>query len=416
MKLKLTGFLLLSVVFTISGNSYYPGTVYLFNGLSETGYVQTIHYNSKNVKIYNENEGKDLRKTIPADSIKSVEIYNEKSPEKIHRFEYLKIKKNKRNWLGEIAKGTNVRTFIMAQGYEISTYGYLVITGTSTTYYTNNIQTMKIQPSYPVYMIKNGEEVATIISLHGGIKFEDSAFRGGVSKYLSDDSEICKLIRNNKLGFDDLDMINKLYNPNRANMPLIYKNEVIRIKPDQFFTEYFNKELRWKFEFDIPLDNQHGVQARFGLQSSFMKFFTYGFDVGYGSATFVEEGLLPPYFNNKPITEEYLVNASGIAFNGSLGTHLPMDLKSCYLVPGVSVALGALICENNESAFNLYYAPTFTLDVGLKLKYGNVVFIGAGLRNHVPIVSQEARDNQTYNGFAYYTNYNSLFLRIGYQF
>lgn len=418
MKFKLFSFLFLLMVSNVKGNDNHPGKVHLYNGLSKTGYVQTINYNSKIINIYSEKSGKNLISAIPSDSIQRIEIYNEKSPEKTHRFEYLKIKKDKKNWLAEIAEGPNVRTFIMAQGYEIDTDGSLIVLGTSTTYYSNNMPTMNIQPSYPVYMIKKGEEVATIISLHGGIKFENSAFRGGFSRYLSDDKTICDLIRKNKLGFNDIDMINKLYDPNRGNAALIYNNKEITIEPDHFFTNYFNKELEWKFEFDKPLDNQHGVQARIGLQSSFMKFLTYGFEFGYGSAIFADEALLPPYYkmNNTKITEKYLVKSHGMLINTFLGTHLPMDLKSFYLIPGFSVALGALICENNESAFNLHYAPTFTLDVGLKLKYGSVVFIGAGLRNYVPIVSQEARDNQTYNGFSYYNNYNSLFFRIGYQF
>lgn len=419
MKYKLISLLFLTMVLNVNARENYPGKVHLYNGLSKTGYVQAINFNSKIINIYSEKSGKDLISTISSDSIQRIEIFNERSPEKIHKFEYLKIKKNKKNWLGEIAKGPNVRTFIMAQeGYEIDTDGSLIVLGTSTTFYTNNMATITIQPSYPVFMIKNGEDVATFISLHKGIKFEDSAFRGAFSKYLSDDKTICDLIRKNKLGFNDIDMINKLYDPNRGNAPLIYNNKEITIEPDHFFTNYFNRELEWKFELDKPFDNQHGIQARIGLQSSFMKFLTYGFEFGYGSAIFADETLLPLYYqmNNTKITKEYLVRSHGMLINTFLGTHLPMDLKSYYLIPGFSVALGGLICENNSTAITFHYAPTITLDFGLKSKHGNVIFIGTGFRHNVPIVSQEKRDGQTYNGFSYYNNYNSLFFRIGCQY
>jgi hypothetical protein len=418
MKFKLISLLFLTTVLNVWAGNNHPGKVQLYNGLSKTGYIQTINYDSKIINIYSEKSGKDLISSIPSDSIQRIEIYNEKSPEKTHKFEYLKIKKDKEYWLAEISQGPYVRTFIMAQGYEIDTDGSLIVLGSSTTYYSNNVPTMNIQPSYPVYMIKNGEEIATNISLHGGVKFEDSSFRGGFSRYLSDDKTICDLIRKNKLGFNDIDMINKLYDPNRGNAPLIYNNQEITIEPDHFFTNYFNRELEWKFEFDKPFDSQHGVQARIGLQSSFLKFFTYGFEVGYGSAIFADETLLPPYYemNNTIITNEYLVKSHGMLINTFLGTHLPMDLKSFYLIPGFSVALGGLICENNSTAITFHYAPTVTLDFGFKSKYGNVIFIGTGFRHNVPIVSQEKREDQTYNGFSYYNNYNSLFFRIGYQF
>lgn len=422
--------LLLAAIFVSTGikaaddeRQFCPAKIYLKTGECQSGYVEQFETDAKKIDLFSGKNGDGSKLSYASDQLLRIELYNANKPSDIHILEYLKLKK-KMYWFAKMAEGPHLKTYILALKFNVNIYGKLLLIGEKLVIRTwgntpGSFSPMTIPQSFPIYMKRENDSILTAVGLHNGIKFEDSALRGGITRYLSDDRALCNLIRSNKLRFDDISLINKLYIPSRKDEPLTCEGAEMRIKEEEFFTNYFDRELVWKLEMDKPTDgNFHGTQIRLGLQSSFYKYITYGGELGYGSAVFVDYLNLPPNFNkaNDHLVDGYFKRSHGMLLNVFMGVQLPMKCNHFYLIPGVNVGLGALIAEANQDIATPHYAPTVTIDFGLKTSGGSVLFLGAGYRHIVPLVSQEAKERETYSGFSYYHHYSSLFLRVGFMF
>ena len=92
---------------------------------------------------------------------------------------------------------------------------------------------------------------------------------------------------------------------------------------------------------------------------------------------------------------------------------MPFGLKKVYLVPAAHIAFGGMLGNNYST---LYYGPMATLDVGFKLKRGDILLIGGGYRRNIPLKGDEGKAEASAPGFDAYEPYNNIIVRLSYKF
>lgn len=397
----------------------YTGTIFLKNGEQKTGRVGMPTPDSKSILFIA--GGSVADEQVATEKIDRIEFLLNNSSNKIYTVRYMPVKgmfnKISHKWLMNIAEGPNASAYIGAASYKINLDGSIGLGGTRQ-FVNHGNSSMVVNPSFPIYMKKKGDEVLQQVALTKGISFEDSAFRTGISRFLSDDPKLTEHVRNEKWGFDELNIIVQNYIPNRGDAELIIDGVVIEPKERSLFTADLNKELVFAAEVALPSEDIYSVQFGIGIRSTLAKFFTYGADIGYASAKYVDymKRLENHGINNidkVPVEDRDFSKQGLFRFNLSAGGQLPFDLNKIYLIPGAHVAFGGML-GSEFSTF--YYGPMATFDVGIKLGHGNILLLGAGYRQNIPLKSDEAKEEDSAPGFEAYKSYGNLLFRLGYKF
>lgn len=397
----------------------YQGTIFLKDGGQKKGRVGMPTPDSKSILFMA--GGSVADEQVATEKIDRIEFLLNSASDKVYTVRYLPVKgmfnKISHKWLMNIAEGPNASAYIGAASYKINADGSIGLGGTRQVVYHGN-STMISNPSFPVYMKKKGDEALQQVALTKGISFEDSAFRTGISRFFSDDPKLTEHVRNEKWGFDELNIIVQNYIPNRGDAELIIDGVVIVPKKRSLFTADLNKELVFAVEGAFPSEDIYSMQFGVGIRSTLAKFFTYGVDLGYASAKYVDytKRLENHGINNidtAPIEDRDLSKQGLFRFNISAGGQLPFDLNKVYLIPGAHVAFGGMLGSEYST---LYYGPMATFDIGIKLGRGDILLIGAGYRKNIPLKGDEAKAEDSAPGFEAYKSYGNLLFRLGYKF
>ena len=322
------------------------------------------------------------------------------------------------------SEGNYVKAFIGAEEYKIDTNGEVVLIGTvQRISHGPGRMSTDIQPSFPIYLQKRDEPNLQLAGFKGGISFEGSTLRKGLTSVLSDDAALCDYIMDKKLEFKDLENIVSLYNPKRGDAPLSIDGFEVK-KEKKFITSYLDKEMIFNLEIGKPLGDRYGLGLGLGLRSSFYRFISYGGELGVTKQKNIDdEKLMDNHpmnevnqyggWNKVPITQDDLSNDLMFRFNTFLGLQLPMDMGRFYLVPAAHISLGGVI-GLKYAAIN--YGPMINMDLGFPLKNRSIFFIGGGYRYSTPLVSDEDKELGTYANFSSYEPFTTVFVRVGYKF
>lgn len=396
----------------------YPGTIYLSNGESKTGQVGMPSSNSKTVLLKAKGKADE---SIEAEKVDRIEFTANLTTDKVHIVRYLPVKgmfnKKSNRWVVCFSEGPYTSAYVGAANYKINADGTMSFVGTRQVVNHGN-GTMIVNPSYPVYMMKKGDDALTQVALTKGISFEDSAFRSGVSNFLHDDPQLTEYIQDEKWGFDNMNSIVQNYNPNRGNSALVIDGVTIAPRKRSLLTNDFNKEMIWYVESALPSDDKYSAQFGIGIRSTIHKFFTYGVDIGYASAKYIDqtkrlENHSINDIDKVPVEARDLSKQGLFRVNASLGGQLPFRFNKIYLIPGAHLGLGAML-GSEYSTF--YYGPMATLDLGFKLKRGNIFLIGGGYRHNIPLKGDEAKAEASGPGFEAYEPYGNILIRAAYKF
>ncbi len=400
--------------------STYEGTVHLKNGVQRTGIVTVPFYSDKKVVISDENGKKE---TFNSEKIDKIVLHN--SDSSIFRYKPIKKQLSKRTfnaWVFSLGEGANVSAYIGAEVYDVHSDGEVYLVGRSQLLNTGTVGAIgtnyaRVNPSYPIYMIKKGGNALIYVAVREGVNFEASSFRSGVSRFLSDDAALVQHIRKEKWDFNNIGTIVEVYNPNRGNQPLVIDGVTIQPKEKRLITTDLDRELILSFETAFPTDKNYGTQFGIGIRSSFKRFFAYGGDLGYASAKFVDD--IERVFNHPadeletaPVIDEDFSKNGQFRFNFYGGLQLPLNLNRFYLIPSAHYSFGAAL---GTEYGGLHHGPMAMLDFGIALRKGSILLIGGGYRHNFPIVSAEEKESMSYPGFEAYKPYGSLLLRIGYK-
>lgn len=401
-------------------NNNYPGTVFLKNGEKRAGQVGMPLPNSKTVLFIEQREGTDIKTFISSVEIERIEFNFGYSSDNVHIVRYMPVRgmfnSISDKWVMQIAKGQYASAYIGAEGYSINHDGSISLSGTRQVL-NHGTGTAIINPSFPVYMIKDGDKVLTNVALKEGVSFEGSAFRSGVSRYLSDDSQLCEYMRQEKWDFENLEAIIRNYNPDRGGEKLIIDGIAIEPKKKGLFTDNLDREMLFYVESAIPSDDIYGTQFAIGIRTSAYKFLSYGADLGYASAKYIDQVKRienhPGNWVDTPISDDDFSKQSLFRFNTFLGGQLPFDLRKFYLIPAAHITFGGML-GNGYSTLN--YGPMVTLDFGFKMKRGDILLIGAGYRHNIPLKGDEGKAEASAPGFEAYEPYDNLLIRLSYKF
>lgn len=304
-------------------------------------------------------------------------------------------------WLVQVAEGPYVSAYIGAEGYRLNADGTVELVGTRQVIGTGH-GTAIINPSFPVYMLKGGNKASVNVGLKEGVSFEGSAFRSGVSRYLSDDPTLCEYMRQEKWDFDNIATIMMNYNLHRGNSELVIDGKVIIPKKRSILTNDLDGEMIFALEAALPADNLYGPQFGLGIRSSKYKFFSYGGDLGFASVKYIDD---VKWIENHPMitgqpetpaTDADFSKSTLFRFNAFAGGQLPLRFGNVYLVPAAHFVFGGTL-GTEYSTF--YYGPMGTLDLGFRLKHGDIFFVGAGYRQNIPLKGEEAKAEASVPGF-----------------
>jgi hypothetical protein len=397
----------------IHKKSTHQGTIYLKNDEQQTGIVTVPNYKDKKVSIE-----KGETKSINSADIDRIVLDN---PNKSF-FRYMPTRKifggARYGWVLGIIEDTNASAYFGSEHYEVTSAGSVQLVGKTTQIIQGNMHTGTIQPSFPVFMMKPEHKFLTQVALKGGVSNESSAFRAGVSRFLADDPTLMEYMRQEKWGIYDIPTLIQNYNPNRGNNPLTINGVIVQPKKKPLITKDLNDEVTFYFETALPLDENYGTQfGFFGVRNTKWRFFTFGGDIGYASARYVDRmkridnhGVRG--MDTAWVIKEDFATAKHFRFNFFAGLQLPFDLNKFYLVPGAAYTFGGTFGTEYVSAF---YGQMATLDFGFKLKHGSILFVGTGYRLNTPIKKAETREEESYPGFEAYKPYGNLLFRIGYK-
>lgn len=398
----------------------YSGTVILSNGDKKVGRIGMPTHDSKTVLFSSRNDG-SLDESINAEDIERIEFSPNRQSNQIYIVRYMPVKgtfnKKSNKWVVCISEGPHVSAYVGAASYRINADGSVSFGGVRQVINHGN-GTAIVNPSFPVYMMKKGDDALTNVALTKGISFEDSAFRSGLSNFLHDDPKLSQHMRDEKWNFEDMNTIVQNYNPHRGDADLVVNGETVTPKKRSIITNDLNKEMLWYVEAALPSDKHYGPQFGIGIRSTIAKFFTYGVDLGYASAEYLDEvkrieNHPGGNWTDAPVIDEDFSKQGLFRLNGSVGAQLPLDLKKVYLIPGAHLSLGGMFGTDYST---LYYGPMGTLDIGFKLGRGNILFIGAGYRHLTPLKSDEAKEEHSAPGFKAYEPYGNVVIRAAYKF
>lgn len=400
----------------------YSGTVYLKNGEGKTGRVQMPSPTSKFINIIETLNGAATQSNIPREEIDRVELFNSAAPDKIHVASYMTLNptlgRKADRWVVLLAEGTYASAYVAADGYDIESDGSLKLIGNlQVTTGSSGQMIVVARESFPIYMMKKGEKKLKYVTLTKGMQFAGSSFRSAVSRFLSDDPELCEYIRDKKLEINNIGDIINSYNPNRVNGDLVINGSPYTPSKKGLFTNDLDNELCFYLESAIPSNKNYSAQFGLGVRSSAFKFFAYGADLGFGSVTYVDyqkrlDNHLINNMDNAPVIDADLSKQTMFRVNMFIGGQLPFDLKKVYLIPGANIALGGFVSSEVSS---LYYGPMATLDLGFKLKYGSIFMIGLGYRRNITLKYDEG-DVVSMPGFEPFKPYENLLIRLSYKF
>ena len=400
-----------------AANGTYPGTVYLSNGEKKNGYITMPGSSSKVVQFQEQNNGVNF--SIDASDIEKLEFGSGFNTQTMR---YLPVKgmfgKIKKYWLLQIGEGEYLSVYIGAENYNIGVDGNVSLIGTRQVI-NNGSGTAIINPSFPIYMQRNGDKAFINVGVKGGVSFEGSTLRSGISRYLYDDPTLCEYMRQEKWSFDNIPTLAINYDPYRGNKELVIDGKVIEPKKKSVLTNDLDGEMIFYIEAALPSDDLYGTQFALGLRSSKYKFFSYGGDLGFASAKYVDDVKWienHPIITGKPatpVTNADFSKSTLFRFDAFVGGQLPFRLGNVYLVPAAHIVLGGTLGSGYDA---FYYGPMGTLDLGFKLKHGDIFFIGAGYRRNILLKGQGAKDEASFDGFKAYEPYGNLLLRVGYKF
>lgn len=396
----------------------YPGTVTLTNGNKMVGMASIPNVNSKAISFTDTQNNNQV--TLQSADIERIEVSYDgvSSPPVIFRYMPTKgmFGRISNYWVACLAEGTHLSTYVGAENYRINADGSISLGGTRQVVNHGN-STMIVNPSFPVYMIKEGETALTQVAVTKGVSFEGSAFRSGISRFLLDDPKLGEHIRHQKWTIDNIQAITRNYNPNRGHNALVIDGETIPPHKRSLITEVFDNEMIFYGEVAIPSEKYYGTQFGIGIRTSKYKFLTYGGDIGYASAKYIDEVKRienhPGNWVDAPVEDRDFSKTSLFRFNASVGAQLPLDLQKVCLIPAAHFSFGATLGNNYST---LYYGPMATLDVGFKLRRGDIFLIGAGYRHNISLKSNDDKEEASAPGFKAYEPYNNLVLRIAYKF
>ncbi|MDR0538524.1 MAG: hypothetical protein LBH04_10880 [Tannerellaceae bacterium] len=394
----------------------YNGTVFLKNGKKGKGRIGFPNAESSTVLF----QAARSRRQIKTEDIRRLELYHPSAPDKVRTVQYMPIKyfwsKNKKLWVVREATGKYVSAYIGASGYKINSKGTLLLGSPSQQMINANGIVTTIPPSFPVYMIKKGEEKLSQVGLvEGKIINESGNFRGVVSRYLKDDPQLTEYIRKARWGYEHVEDIVKAYVPNRSPRQKLNLPPIPPLS-NKLMTDDFTKDLILYLE--SAISPGHSSTIAIGIRYSCYRNILLGGSVGYASVKYGFEDM-SGYFNGEyqitPDTKYPLMfkRESSATFNFYGGLQLPMDLHSFYLIPSASFNLGAY-GGSKYSAF--YLGPLIMSDIGFKLAYGSSLLVGLGFGYMSPLVGNATRLEGTFPGYNQYAPFNAMFLRIGYKY
>lgn len=424
--------LLLSTLLTVSCGSSkmavkqqvnnYSGVIYLKDGSKKVGMVGIPSANSKDIYIEEADVANATPIYVEGDKIDRIEYTFGTDAQKVYTMRQLPYKDlfsgNALYWVLCISEGPNVSAYIGAANYYIRADGTIALGGTKQVIQHSTGGSAVIQPSFPVYMIKKGEKALSLVTLKDGIGFEASSFRTGVSRFLADDAKLCEYVRQQKWGFDNIATIVQNYIPNRGQAELTVDGKIVSLQERSLFTEALDEEIIWTVETAFPSNSAYSMQFGIGIRSTLAKFFTYGFDVGYAKAKYIDSNKrignhAPDTWDTAPAIDADFSEQGLFRANGSVGGQLPFDFGKIYLIPGAHLGFGATLATEYNT---FYYGPMATLDVAIKLQKGGLLVIGGGYRRNICGKSSEGKEEASVPGFKAYEPYNNLLVRVGYKF
>ncbi len=396
----------------------YPGKVFLTNGEVCQGIVTIPWYEAELVKIAGDD---GMEKEVISKYVDQIEFFPREQPERKYVVRYLPVKKNKkkRYWLMRIAEGPYVTAYIAGLTYSIKPDGNIELSGIRQRIdHGPSRGSTVINPSFPIYFDKKGEDKLVYVGVQGGVNFEAASFRAGVSHSLADDPKLCEYIRREKLGVDDLPFMVENYMPDRGDESLVADGKEVEARKRKTITNDLDRELFWYSELAIPSNDHYGTQWGVGIRSSFYRFFTYGFDLGAGSADYItQEKRLENHGGNGFMTATVIDDdfSRGGLFraNAYVGPQLPLNFGRVYLVPAAHFSLGALLNEEYPAAS---YGPMTTLDFGIKRRRGGIVMLCTGYRYNTSLVSEDTKEELSYPGFEAHQSYGAFLIRLSYKF
>lgn len=408
----------------------YPGTVTLNDGQQKTGFFRMPFASDEKLYMYSQINREGAYESIPAEDVAILSLHNASSPGLSSTFKYLMVREKKGNslkrWVLLLSESDFLTAYVGAPMYQIADNGEVFLVGSKQVINQGPSRgSITINPSFNVYMMKKDDRVPTCVGFRGGISFEASALRVGITRFLEDDPMLCSYIRDQKLGYEQIDQIVELYNPLRGSSPLVVDG-VEFSKDNRFLTNRFNKELMYTLEGGKsvsnqaePIGNQFGPEFGLGIRSSVFKFISYGTDIGVATMKTVDDikrienhpmNTIEGGWEDVPVIPEDLVNGAYFRFNTYIGGQLPMDFGKIYVIPAAHITFGGL-AGSNYGACN--YGPMFNLDFGFTMKNDLIFLIGVGYRHSIPIVKEDTRLPASYPGFNTYGPFNTAFVRIG---
>lgn len=403
---------------------FYPGILVKKDGSAQKAFILMPQAEDQTISISSQASGANATK-ISAEDIVYFQLHNAQAPQNEHRFYYLPRRGGNMVWMAFLDRGEHVSAYIMALTYKIEKDGSLGLIGYQQKTQHSNGTMMVEKPSYSLFFQKNGESTK-FISLIGGVSFEGSSFRAGVVRYLSDDDELCRYVRELKWTFDDLDKIVRYYNPKRSGSLAVKDDNgnTLALPPRKLTTSILDKELVYTLSGSKAMAPNHGMGAKVGFRSSLGTYFVYGSEVGISTPAYTDENeiLLNDRINwfrtggdrtKYEVQKELIKQDKVFNFDVFAGLQLPLDFKKVYLIPSLSfTASGDLGMEFR----GLSVGPLARLDLGIPVKYSDVFFIGVGYKHSYFLKSEEDRIKTTYKNLNTYAPLGTAYITIGYTF
>lgn len=400
--------------------SFYEGVIVKKDGTTQKAYVLMPQAEDKQISVSHVSSGADAVR-MASEEVAYIQLHNSQSPQREQRFYYLPKQRGGKAWMAYLNRGDALTAYILAVTYVIEKDGSLSLVGIQQRTTHGNGTSMVVNPSYHLYLQKNGLP-PKFVSLIGGINFEASSFRHGVVRYLSDDDELCQYIQGLKWSFDDLDQILHYYNPNRSGSLAIKDDHgnLISLPPRSLITHALNDELTYTLSVQKPMAQHFGMGIGLGLRSSWKTYFTYGAEVGYNQPRYVsQESIIEQDFINYSkvdisqyeVRDEFIKRDHVFNFNAFAGVQAPFNFKKLYLVPSINMTLGG---DFGSEFAAISAGPMARLDFGIPLKYGSVFFVGLGYRYAHFLKSEDDRINTTYKNINTYAPLGSFYFTIAY--
>lgn len=394
-------------------------------GATYTGYLRMPMSGDKELKLFDDLALTQSAGTFKSEDLKGIELSNPKQPDSSYRFEYKKFSSFLRSntaWMALVDKGPELTAYLLASSYKIDENGDIFFIGNEQRIIRGGGSMAVVKPSFPLFLEKRGGPLRKVALVHG-INYEGSQFRGGVVRFLADDPDLCSYVRGLKWEFEDIDKVVKHYDPHRKGELVIKddRGQVLALPPHKMVTDALSGELIYTADVAKNLTPHFGMASYLGLRSSLGTYFTYGGSVGFNQPCLVDDAALiteDPSFLLKDrkeveVPQEFIKRVTLFSFNAFAGLQVPLDLRSVYVIPSLS---GCVTGDLHSDYSLISVGPLVRCDLGIPLKYGNMLFFGAGYKYGFPIKDADEMAADNYKNVTPYGQSHTVFLTIGYMY